>query len=225
MKIAVVFAMEEEKDAFFKHFDAIEAIKKDGLLYYRLSHKTHVIHCMQSGIGKVNAAYRTALFLRENPYDILINTGIAGGVDTDLLSLVLAKTLVYHDVDVTAFGYPHGVIPEYPAAYETDASLLGTFRRTFEDTPYLEGTVASGDQFMTSVAPLQKTLERHPDLKAVDMESTAIAQVAYRENIPFLAFRIISDVLGSPTQVSDEASVEKATLKSGEALRRFIDAL
>ncbi len=225
MNIAVIFAMEEEKEAFFRFFEAIEAIKKDGLLYYHLPHEKHLIHCIQSGIGKVNAAYKTARFLQQHPYDIIINTGIAGGVNREVFEVVLGEKLIYHDVDVTAFNYPQGQVPGMPNSYYSDPQYVDVFKQAMREHPYINGTIASGDQFMTSLTPLKSFMESTPDLHAVDMESTAIAQIAYLENIPFLSFRIISDVLGSPTQTTDEKTVETATLKSGEVLKRVCDAL
>jgi adenosylhomocysteine nucleosidase len=41
---------------------------------------------------------------------------------------------------------------------------------------------------------MREILTRFPDAMAVDMESCAIAQTCHLYNIPFVSFRIISDV-------------------------------
>ncbi len=225
MKIGVIFAMESELDAFVKHFDDVKTMISHPYEVYKIAHSTHEIYAIQSGIGKVNAAMITTWFLHTYPCDALINTGIAGGVNVTLLETVVASYMVYHDVDVTAFNYARGQIPLMPERFSSDPTLLKAYQNAFNNDEYKQGVIASGDQFMTKLHSLHPFMDRYKDLYAVDMESAAIAHIAYRYNTPFLSFRVISDVLESPTQISDETSPLNATLKSGATLKRLIDAL
>jgi len=225
MKIGIIFAMDSELNAFMQYFNDVKTVNHPVYEVYEIVHDTHELYAIQSGIGKVNAAMITTWFLNNYRVDYLINTGIAGGVNIEVLKTVLATELVYHDVDVTPFEYEIGQIPLMPQTFKTDPVLMDLFEKSVKDKAYLKGVIASGDQFMTSLNPLQSFLNHFPTLYAVDMESAAIAQVAYRLDIPFLSFRVISDVLESNTQVDDTATVKKATLKSGEILKDFIDGL
>ena len=56
----------------------------------------------------------------------MINTGSAGGYDPNLEvgAIVISDEVRHHDVDVTAFGYEIGQVPQLPAAFKADAHLM-----------------------------------------------------------------------------------------------------
>ena len=47
---------------------------------------------------------------------------------------------------------------------------------------------------MDTKEKMREIIGHFPEAKAVDMESTAIAQTCYLNNVPFISFRIISDI-------------------------------
>ncbi|MEG0693666.1 MAG: 5'-methylthioadenosine/adenosylhomocysteine nucleosidase, partial [Oscillospiraceae bacterium] len=55
------------------------------------------------------------------------------------------------------------------------------------------GTIASGDQFINDKFKNQWLEENIPNLKCVEMEGAAVAQVCYEFDIPFAVIRVISD--------------------------------
>ncbi len=84
-----------------------------------------------SGIGKVNAAVATAWIIREFAADCVINTGSAGGLGKGLKvgDVVIGTETAHHDVDVTAFGYVWGQVPQLPAVFVSDDLLVGKAKR------------------------------------------------------------------------------------------------
>lgn len=60
----------------------------------------------------------TTLLLQMFKPDIVINTGSAGSVSSGLKvgDVVVSTQTVYHDADVTAFGYAKGQLPACPPA-------------------------------------------------------------------------------------------------------------
>ena len=54
----------------------------------------------KSGIGKVCAAVGTIEMIREYAPDVIVNTGVAGGIDplTRVMDIVIGENMVYHDV-------------------------------------------------------------------------------------------------------------------------------
>ncbi len=64
------------------------------------------------------------------------------------------------------------------------------------------GLIVSGDWFVDSREKMQHILLSFPKAAAVDMESGAIAQTCYLYHIPFISFRIISDVPLKDTEAS-----------------------
>ena len=56
------------------------------------------------------------------------------------------------------------------------------------------GLIVTGDWFVDSREKMREIIGHFPDAKAVDMESCAIAQTCYLNKVPFISFRVISDV-------------------------------
>ena len=63
-----------------------------------------------------------------------------------------------------------------------------------------EGLIVTGDWFVDSKDKMREIIGHFPEAKAVDMESAAIAHTCYRMGVPFISFRIISDL---PLQDTD----------------------
>ena len=55
---------------------------------------------VKSGIGKVCAAVGTMEMIQRYAPDIIVNTGVAGGIDplTQVMDIVVGENMVYHDV-------------------------------------------------------------------------------------------------------------------------------
>ena len=100
--------------------------------------------------------------------------------------------------------------------------MLEQFKRSI-DAPYKEGSIVSGDSFVTSMSALEGL--DTTTIYAIDMESTAIAQISHRYNVPFLAFRIISDVIGENTEGTLESDVTNAIDISARALKKVCTLL
>src|SRR5690625_664942 len=71
---------------------------------------------LKSGIGKVNAAMATTILIERFQPTHVINTGTAGGMKGNLNvgDVVVGDEIVHHDVDVTAFDYKFGQVPNMP---------------------------------------------------------------------------------------------------------------
>jgi adenosylhomocysteine nucleosidase len=87
---------------------------------------------------------------------------------------------------------------DMPAEYAGDAKLLEKALEADDEssTRVIPGLLVTGDQFIDTDEARSKILANFPDAIAVDMESAALAHVCYLKKIPFLSFRVISDVPG-----------------------------
>ena len=56
------------------------------------------------------------------------------------------------------------------------------------------GLIVSGEWFVDSKQKMRAILARFPKAVAVDMESCSIAQTCHVYGVPFVSFRIISDL-------------------------------
>jgi len=152
----------------------------------------------KSGIGKVNAAVQTLEMIRQYKPDCIISSGCAGGHgdEVGLQDVVVSAELAYHDVycgtaidSTTQYGQVQGL----PARYQADPYLLRTALGLGLTTLHA-GLIVTGDWFVDSKAKMREIVGHFPDAKAVDMESCAIAQVCYIYKVPFISFRVISDI-------------------------------
>jgi adenosylhomocysteine nucleosidase len=55
------------------------------------------------------------------------------------------------------------------------------------------GTIASGDKFIANPAETARLSELIDNLRCVEMESAAAAQVCFENDVPILVVRVVSD--------------------------------
>ena len=153
------------------------------------------------GIGKVNAALGAQRIINEFHPDCIISSGCAGGNgdDIQIKDVIVSSELTYHDVycgtaidNTTIYGQVQGL----PARYPADPYLLRKSEELKVKSEFAihQGLIVTGDWFVDSKEKMRSIVEKFPDAKAVDMESCAIAQTCYINHVPFISFRIISDI-------------------------------
>jgi len=184
MKIGVIVAMDKELQQLQHLFDNSRIIVE------------------KCGIGKVNAAIGASEMIRKYRPDVIISSGCAGGNGNDInvQDVVVGKEVCYHDVycgtaidNTTIYGQVQGM----PARYQADAMLLEKARSLSLTTSHIslhEGLIVTGDWFVDSKDKMRSIIEKFPEAKAVDMESAAIAQTCHIYKVPFISFRVISDI-------------------------------
>ena len=182
-----------------------------------------------SGIGKVNAALSTALVLQHRP-DFVINTGSAVGLGSRLKvgDVVIGTQTAHHDVDITAFGYAIGHVPQMPARFESDPALCAAAEKAaaaFEHAAVHRGLIVSGDQFVHSSESVAEVRRHFPDAQAVEMEAAAIAQSCHRFGVPFVVVRAISDLADEEADTSFETFLKTASVHSAKMVLQLIEAL
>ena len=153
---------------------------------------------VQCGVGKVNAAMCAQILCSVYGVTHIVNTGIAGSLcaNLDIGDLVVSRDAMYHDFDCVHFGYEMGRVPGmYVTAFPADAKMMEiAFTAAEEVNPghTKTGRVASGDLFVAEKSAKERIIERTRAL-CTEMEGAAIAHTAYRNNIPFVILRAISD--------------------------------
>ena len=182
---------------------------------------------VKSGIGKVCAAVGTMELIQRYAPDIIVNTGVAGGIDplTQVMDIVVGENMVYHDV-WCGEGNEYGQVQGLPARFVSDKRLCKLALSVAHDGSVYGGLICSGDKFITDKEELTEIKKRFPEGMAVDMESCAIAQVCYMCGIPFLSYRIISDTPGVKDHYKQYQNFwEEAPKRSFEMIKVLITAL
>jgi adenosylhomocysteine nucleosidase len=213
-QLSLIVAMESERQAVMQLLGGKEC-GPVGNCYVRLH---------QSGIGKVNAAIATLNIIRREHPDYVLSTGVAGGIDNKLqvMDVVAGSETCYHDVWCGP-GNDKGQVQGLPTRYQGDASLLADAKRL----DLRCGLICTGDQFITDRSSLNKIKDDFPDGLAVDMESAAIAQTCYLNEVPFMSLRIVSDTPGNTPDHMAQYKDFWATLsqKSFLTLRNFLEQI
>lgn len=161
------------------------------------------ITLLQCGIGKVNAAMGTSLLIERIHPEMIISTGVAGGVDESLhvMDVVVSTQTVYHDMWCGP-GNSWGQVQGLPERLDSSKELVEAARSTETEVNIVPGLICTGDLFVSKSEEQQRIKSLFPEALAVDMESCAIAQVCQLNDIPFVSFRIISDTPGHHDNIS-----------------------
>ena len=197
-KLGIIGAMEQEVEALLARMEEKSESERAGSRFYDGLLEGLPVTVVQCGVGKVNAALCTQILCDCFGVTHLVNTGIAGSLcaDLDIGDLVVSQDAMYHDVDAVAFGYPMGKVPGMDVtAFPADDTLVGyAFAAAESVNPGHTkiGRVASGDQFVASRAVKERIIQLTKGL-CTEMEGAAIAQTAYRNGVPFVIVRAISD--------------------------------
>lgn len=230
MKIAIIGAMEEEVTLLRDHIEEQTQEEVAGCEFtFGKMHGEDVI-LLRSGIGKVNAAMSTTILLEKYKPDCIINTGSAGGLNPDLNvgDAVISTEVRHHDVDVTAFDYEYGQVPQLPAAFAADEKLMSiaeTAANQLDNFKIVRGLIATGDSFMEDPERVEFVRGKFNDLQAVEMEAAAIAQVAFRFGVPFVIIRSLSDIAGKESEISFDQFIDKAATNSATLVMKMVEAL
>lgn len=206
-KIGIIVAMDKEYEQLSKVFEG----------------RTDIV-LQKCGIGKVNAAVGATEMLRDHQPDLIVSSGCAGGASTSLevMDVVAASSCAYHDVycgDNGAYGQVLGM----PARFEAPQALID---KALQIPRVKAGLTVSGDWFVDSKEKMREILDHFPEAMAVDMESCAIAQICHRYAVPFISFRVISDIPLKDTKASQYFDFwDRVAEDSFEVTLRFVESI
>lgn len=211
-KLGIIGAMDVEVAALKEKMEHMTVTRRAGMEFYDGILEGLPAVVVQCGVGKVNAALCVQILCDCFAVTAVVNTGIAGSLcnDLDIGDLVVSRDAMYHDVDVQVFSYPIGQVPGMPEAYPADEALMAyAFAAAESVNPGHTkiGRVASGDQFICRKEQKDAIIA---NTKAVctEMEGTSIAHAAYRNGVPFVILRAISD------KADDSAEMDYPTFEA-----------
>ena len=192
MKKVFVIAMKNEADAVASNLAGVrtETLFGREVIHGTLNGKATAV--VVAGVGKVNAAAGTQLAIGSLGAEVVLNVGVAGGLDPALRAgdMFRVSRTVQYDFDLSKLnGTPVGTLDERQTPF-FDLPVAG-------DWP--DATVATGDRFVDS-AESAALLRKGFGAQICEMELGAIAHVAFRVGVPLYSLKAISDVAGRGTQ-------------------------
>ncbi len=220
--IGIIIAMPQELEPYSKHITGEQQIHNKMFYVGQVGDKKIVI--CQSGIGKVSAAFATTLMIeRFNPRAI-ISTGVSGGGEgLEPFDIVVADSVVQHDVDTSALGDPKGFVSTINKQYFTASKSINSLvLQCLQEIK--RGIIACGDQFIADSARINQIKEEFNAI-ACDMESGAVAQVAYIAGVDWAVIRGITDKADDEAPKDFECMLKKVSKKLYNAVKKVIEKL
>ncbi len=216
-KLGIIGAMKVEVETLQEKMEHLSTREIAGMTFFEGTLEGLPAVVVQCGVGKVNAAMCAQILCACFRVTHLVNTGIAGSLckELDICDLVVSREAMYYDVDCHTINYPVGKVPGMPLTYASDEQLRNWAVAAAEAVNpghTRVGRIATGDQFVAS-RELKAHIISVTQALCTEMEGAAIAQTAYRNGVPFVILRAISD------KADDSAEMDYPTFEALAAVR------
>lgn len=218
MKLGIIGAMDVEVATLKAKMENVTTATHAASAYFEGTLEGTPAVVVQCGVGKVNAALCAQILISVYGVTHIVNTGIAGSLcaDLDIGDLVISRDAMYHDFDCVHFGYEMGKVPgmDVVAFPANEAMMTAAFAAAEAENPGHTqiGRVASGDLFVAA-KPVKEAIIAKTGALCTEMEGAAIAHTAYRNAVPFVIIRAISD------KADDSAEMDYPTFEAIAAHR------
>ena len=230
MKLGIIGAMDVEVATLKAKMKDPVVTTRAAMAYYEGILEGTPAVVVQCGVGKVNAAMCAQILVSVYGVTHIVNTGIAGSLcaELDIGDLVISKDAIHHDFDLRFWGRPVGQVPGFNVtAFPADEKMMAFAQDAAESVNPGHtkiGRVASGDQFICSKEQKEKIIA---DTGAVcaEMEGASIAHVAYRNGIPFVIIRAISDKADDSAEMDYPTFERIAAHRCAQVTRKFAAGL
>ncbi len=225
-KIAIMGAMPEEIAPILEKLDNYKTIKYADNEYYEATYNGVEIVVAYSKIGKVFSTLTATTMIQHFGCDILLFSGVAGGINPNLKigDLIVASKLSQHDLDITAFGHPMGFVPGGSVFVEADKDLIELSKEVAKELgkTVQEGIIATGDQFIHD-EKIKDKIVKHFNADALEMEGASVAVVCNSLDIPFFILRAISDTADTDASFSFDKFMESSAIISAEFIMKMVE--
>ena len=218
MKLGIIGAMAVEIALLKENMKDLTVTHTAGMEFCEGKLEGADVVVVQCGVGKVNAAICAQALCGQFGVTHLVNTGIAGSLcaQLDIGDLVISRDAMYHDFDCVHFGYEMGRVPGMDTvAFPADDAMIARATAAAEAVHpghHCTGRVASGDLFVAEKSAKDAIIAKTQAL-CTEMEGAAIAHTAYRNGVPFVILRAISD------KADDSAEMDYPTFEAIAARR------
>ncbi len=214
--IAVLCAIRQEISPLVACINVHEKFDIDEVLFFRGDLGGLPLVLVQGGVGRKNAVKAANYLLESIKVDLLISAGVAGGIRHGLNvgDLVVAESVGHSnqcDFD--------GEELQLESDYVCNKEVFQIARQLSKgmESKFHFGSLLTVDKVISSASTKKRIGEQNSFL-AVEMESAAVAEVAYRKVVKFAAIRSISDDIDDDLHLdyesimSDEGKVKVARI-------------
>ncbi len=228
MNIAILGAMREEIEPILAKVGNYESHNYGNNIYYTCQYEGHNLVIAYSKIGKVFSSLSATIMIERFNAEVLLFSGVAGAINPSLKigDLIMASSLVQHDVDITAFGHPYGFIPESSVMIESDVKLRAIAKNVASrlGVELDEGIIATGDQFVAS-SEKKDFIKDTFGADALEMEGASVASVCSNLGVPFFILRSISDSADGAAEVDFDTFLASSASVSANFILEMVREL
>jgi len=226
MKIAIMGAMPEEIEPLLEKLDNIKRIDYADNRYYEATYNGVDVVVAYSKIGCAFSTLTATILIEHFGCDKLLFSGVAGAINSELKigDLIYATKLCKHDLDITAFGHPHGFVPEGKVFIYPDESLIEVAKNVAnkKQIDLKGGVIATGDQFISS-NDKKEWIKETFNADAIEMEGYSVALVCDALNVPFFILRAISDSADMDASFDFDTFLEKSAKVSADFILEMVE--
>ena len=230
MRIGIICAIPNELRYF--NFTEIPIQKFGERTFYKGSHEKHELILVQSGLGKVNAAVVSTLLIEKFECELLLFSGVAGGIDPgiEIGEVIIGESLIQYDYGTLKnrelLPFRPGSIPTGESKNELEYSLDPKIKHKIKvSLPNVRmGIILTGDVFLQCEETQKELFEKY-GAQAIDMEGAAVAQVAEQFGIPAIVVRCLSDLAGADSQKLSSKFLNMAAKRSFNTAQRILKVL
>lgn len=222
--IAIIGAMPSELADIRNILGNAEIKRISGFDFFISEYKGNKIINACCGIAKVNAALCTQVMIDNFKPDCVINTGVAGGMNSDVrvCDIVISTEVLPHDLD----SHFLNDYPPYCAVFKADEKLIETAENVCSENGInsFRGRIVSGEAFVSD-SQLKATIQANFNPHAVDMESAAVGHACYLNDMPYVSVRCISDNADDEGAMSFDEFEKIAAKRVAEIVLRMTELI
>ncbi|MFN5337291.1 MAG: 5'-methylthioadenosine/adenosylhomocysteine nucleosidase [Bacteroidota bacterium] len=242
-RTAILGALDQEIEILLDSLRGKKEVHRGGLPFYlgKLQGKKVVVG--KSGVGKVNAAYTTAILLDRFRPDQVIFTGVAGGLHPEALpgDVVIGSHLLQFDFgQIDSLGFHLSPFRKLKGGRHeqlliaSDSLLVQKAQGAAAQVSFLSissraprifsGVIATGDVFVSDQATAQQLYQDHAAL-ATEMEGAAVAHLCRSLGVPFVVIRSCSDNANQNARVSFNQFIRPAAINSASLVLHLLEEM
>lgn len=133
---------------------------------------------LRTGVGKVKSAFYLAEAISHGQPDLVVNVGTAGTIHKQVGDILVCRHFIDRDMQK---------LVDFGVEYEIDSADL-LVQKGYCLHWQGEGICNTGDTFLTELSDVKGDV--------VDMEAYAQAFVCRAKNVPFIAVKYVTDIIG-----------------------------
>lgn len=211
--IAILYAIKQEINPIMKHMHVSKKFKIEEMLFFQADLNGLPVTLVQTGIGRNNAIKAANHLLKTFKINLLISSGVAGGLrqGIDIGDLAIAENVSYSKQSDFE-GEDLQLESSFPCK-EGFVKLAKQVSKDSEIKSHCGGLLTVNK--VIGRARVKKRIGEQASFIAVDMESAAIAGVAEERGIGFAAVRSISD------SVEDDIDIDYNDIMSDEGKVKY----